>query len=98
MAKMRGYREMEDNRISVAGFDWGRVMNLIRNSPNPVACELCNSLIFFMPNAGFINPNEQERLEKELLPALDDYLEQKDNRIRRIYVTELRNHIAELLS
>lgn len=95
VARMRNYRKNEEGRISVAGIDWNQVAELINNAPNSVACELCKCLIFFIPNSGFLNPDERDRVIKELLPVLNKYLGKEDNRIRRIFVIELKNHLQK---
>lgn len=79
----------------MAGIDWNQVAELINNAPNSVACELCKCLIFFIPNSGFLNPDERDRVIKELLPVLNKYLGKEDNRIRRIFVIELKNHLQK---
>lgn len=95
VARMRNYRKNEEGRISVAGIDWNQVAELINNAPNSVAYELCKCLIFFIPNSGFLNPDERDRVIKELLPVLNKYLGKEDNRIRRIFVIELKNHLQK---
>lgn len=72
-------------------------MDLIIDAPNPVACEVCNCIMFFMPGSGCLNPLERERVEKELIPAIEKYLGQKGNLLRRVYVEELRNHLTEVI-
>ena len=91
---LRQLRIDPDHRTPISGMDWKRVMDLIKDAPNPVACEVCNCIMFFMPGAGCLNPLETERVKKELIPAIDDYLTQKNNQVRRVYVEELRNHLT----
>lgn len=97
VAKLREYRTDDKNRIAVSGMDWDKVAGLIINAPNPVACEICDCLIFFIPNAGFINQVETERVKEELIPALNNYMDSGANQIRKIYINELRNHLVEVL-
>lgn len=94
---LRQFRADPDHRTPVSGIDWSRVVTLIRNAPNPVACEVCNCIMFFMPAAGFLNPLETERVKNELIPSIDDYLAKKENLVRRVYVEELRNHLKDML-
>lgn len=95
--RLRQLRKDPDHRTPVSGIDWKRVMDLIIDAPNPVACEVCNCIMFFMPGSGCLNPLERERVEKELIPAIEKYLGQKGNLLRRVYVEELRNHLTEVI-
>lgn len=95
--KLRQYRMNPDNIISVSGLDWGKVVDLIKVASNPVACEVCDCVIAFIPGSGYLNPFETERVKKELIPALDDYLSNQANQIRIIYAQELRNHLASVI-
>ncbi len=97
VAKLRKYREKEDSRISVTGIDWKEIVDVILNASNPVACEVCDDVMSFIPNGGMVGPEERERIKTELLPPLDEYLEREDNRIRRIYINELRNHLKDVV-
>ena len=97
LMKLRKYRESSDSRISVVGINWKDLVNIILTASNPVACEVCDDIITFVPNGGVIGPDERDRIKVEFLPALDDYLKRDDNRLRRVYINELRNHLIEVL-
>lgn len=95
--KLHKYRESSDSRIPVAGIDWKEIVNIILTASNPVACEVCNDIIFFVPDSSVVPPDERVRMKDELLTALEDYFRSGDNRIRKVYINELRNHIREVL-
>ena len=97
LMKLRKYRESSDSRISVVGINWKELVNIILTASNPVACEVCDDIITFVPNGGVIGPDERDRIKVEFLPALDDYFKRDDNRLRRVYINELRNHLIEVL-
>jgi len=94
---LRQFRVDSEHRTPVSGIEWSRVMNLIKGASNPIACEVCNCVMFFIPASGFLNPVESERVKKELIPALEDYLEKKENLVRRVFVEELKNHLLEVV-
>lgn len=95
--KLRKYRADQNNFISLAGIDWKRIADLIKTAPNPVACEVCECVIAFISNPGAVKPDDRERIKKELIPALNEYLNDKKPQIRRMYVTELKNLAEEVV-
>lgn len=95
--KLQTYRENTKNRISVMGIDWGEILNILFTATNPVACEVCADIISFVPDSYVIGPDESDRIKTEFLPALDNYLSQDDNRLRKLYIHNLRNHLKVAL-
>lgn len=95
--KLRQYRMNPDNIISVSGLDWKKVIELIKEAPNPIACEVCDCVMFFIPGPGYLSPLETERVRNELIPALDEYLSKPGNQIRVIYAQELRSYLASVI-
>lgn len=95
--ELRQYRMNPDNIISVSGLDWKKVIELIKEAPNPIACEVCDCVMFFIPGPGYLSPLETERVRNELIPALDEYLSNPGNQIRVIYAQELRSHLASVI-
>ena len=92
---LRKYRENTERRMSVSGLDWQRIVNLINNGSNAVACEICECLMTFISGPGILNPEETERVKKELIPALDEFLGSGKQQIRRIYIKELRDLLVD---
>lgn len=97
LEKLRKYRESSDSRISVEGIDWKEIVSILLTASNPVACEVCDDIITFVPDGGVVSPDERDRLKAELLPAIEEYFKSDDNRLRRVYINELRNHLNEVL-
>ena len=98
LEKLRKYRETPYSRIPIVGIDWKEIVNIILTAANPVACEVCDDIIFFVPDSSVVTSDERERMNEDLLPAIEDYFKREDNRIRKVYVNELRNHIKDVLS
>ena len=96
--KLHKYRESSDSRIPIAGMDWKEIVNIILTASNPIACEVCDDIIFFVPDSSVVMSDERERMNDELLTEIEYYLKSCDNRIRKVYVNELRNHIKDVLS
>jgi len=97
LEKLRKYRDSSDSRISVEGIDWKEIVSILLTASNPVACEVCDDIITFVPDGGVVSPDERDRLKAELLPAIEEYFKSDDNRLRRVYINELRNHLNEVL-
>lgn len=82
--------------ISISGLDWGKIWKLIIEGNNTIACELCNCIIFITSDQN-LKPGDGQILINELKPLLDKYDETKDNRVRAMYISELKKHINEIL-
>ena len=82
--------------ISISGLDWGKIWKLIIEGNNTIACELCNCIIFITSDQN-LKPGEGQILIDELKPLLDKYDETKDNRVRAMYISELKKHINEIM-
>lgn len=97
MEKLRTFRANEEYRMPVSGLDWKRVADSIIGAPNPVSCEICECLISILPGAGYLRSEEADRVNNELIPLLDMYLQSDARQIRKVYVQELRNHLNDVL-
>ena len=97
LESLREYISGPEKAIAVNGMDWKKVGDLILSATNPVACMLCNCIIFFVPDAGRINTDEVHRIRESLLPVLDEYLDSEETRIRKVFISELRNHLLSIL-
>ena len=94
---LQHYRINQDNRISVNGMDWEKVKVLLQTVPNQVACELCECIIFLIPDPSMVSEREKENIEDKLIPALGDYLKASPGRPRDIYVSELLQHLKSVV-
>lgn len=81
------------NEISISGFDWNKIWNLIENGSNPVACELCNC-VMYLTSVGNLQPDDVSKIVNEFKPLLEKYDTQKDHRVRAMYIDELKKHIS----
>jgi hypothetical protein len=94
--ELRKYRMDGNNRMSVNGMDWNRIGNLILTAPNPIACELCDCIIFLTPDAALVSVTEQERIREKLIPVLDAFMTKRNGELRVINVTYLLKHLKEV--
>ena len=90
--KLRSYRDNSDSGISVSGLDWKRIIELIETAPNPVACEICECIIYFTSRP--VRPDDRDKIEDDVIPLLNKYLEGEDKLIRNVYISELRSHLV----
>lgn len=95
--KLRAYRMDENKRVPISGLDMKRIADLIKNASNPIACELCECIISFIPGKGYLQSYEEACVKTELLPALEECLANDKNTIRKIYITELSNYLIEVI-
>ena len=93
--RLRDYRINTNNHISITGMDWKGIVELINTAPNPIACEVCECLISFTETP--VGPDDRDRINEELIPALNEFLERGEPLIRRMYVTELKKHMEEVI-
>lgn len=98
VGKIRACRMDEKKRIAISGLNLKKIAKMIKEASNPVACELCECIIAFIPGKGFLQPYEVEMVKGDLLPVLEECLTSGNNRIRNIYITELRNYLKEITS
>lgn len=89
---LSAFRIDPKNVISISGFDWKKIWNLIEKSSNPVACELCNC-VMYLTSVGNLQPDDVSKIVDEFIPLLEKYDTQKDHRVRAMYIDELKKHI-----
>ena len=94
---LRRYRSEPKNAIPVNGMDWGKVWKLLLSSSNQVACEVCECIISFIPDAVQLHDDEIVRIKDDFLPMIDEYLASGDTRIRRVFITKLWDHLRSKL-
>lgn len=94
--ELRKYRSDPKNAITVNGMDWGKVGNVILNSKNQVACEVCECIISFIPTAEQLNDDEIIRIKNDFLPVLNEYLDSEKTQIRKVFIAKLRNHLDSI--
>ncbi len=95
LKKLATYRENGDKVISTSDLDWKSIFNLLYKGSNPLACELCNCIIF-LTSMGNLQPDDINRIKREFKPLLDKYDAQKDKRVRAMFIDELKHHIEKL--
>lgn len=94
---IRYYRESQENRISLSGIDWSKVCSVLDKGGNPIACEVAMCIQFLIPDISFVHPNDMDSLKSGLKKWLDEYMDRGDNRVRRLYITELKRHIDSIV-
>lgn len=94
---IRYYRESQENRISLSGIDWSKVCSILDKGGNPIACEVAMCIQFLIPDISFVHPNDMDSLKSGLKKWLDEYMDRGDNRVRRLYITELKRHIDSIV-
>lgn len=87
-----------ENRISVAGFDWMRVYELLMTAPNPMVNELCRLIKFLFPEKGSLSSYEINLVKNKVLPMVNQYLGSDDKRIRRICLYDLQKYLTEVVA
>lgn len=90
---LSAFRIDPKNDISISGFDWNKIWNLIEKGSNPVACELCNC-VMYLTSVGNLQPDDVSKIVNEFIPLLENYDTQKDHRVRAMYIDELKKHIC----
>ena len=90
---LSAFRIDPKNEISISGFDWNKIWNLIEKGSNPVACELCNC-VMYLTSVGNLQPDDVSKIVNEFIPLLEKYDTQKDHRVRAMYIDELKKHIS----
>ncbi|MCQ2351335.1 MAG: KAP family NTPase [Paludibacteraceae bacterium] len=90
------YRNNSDAMICLKDLDWSRVSKVLLDGPNKVACELVTCIEYIM-NSGCIYPEAREKVMSQLMNWLPDYVEKGDGRVRYFYLTELYNHMKDIL-
>lgn len=94
---LSNYRQSRDNIISVSDFDWKVIYNLLNKGSNPLACELCNC-IMFLTSVGNLRPDDVDKIRKDFKPLLDKYDTDKDKRVRSMFIAELKSHIDDVIN
>lgn len=94
---LSNYRQNRENVISVSDFDWKVIYNLLNKGSNPLACELCNC-IMFLTSMGNLRPDDVDKIRKDFKPLLDKYDTEKDKRVRSMFIAELKSHIDDVTS
>ena len=87
------FRLNPEKTISTSGFDWNRIWDLIDNGPNPLACELCNCIIY-LTSIGHLQSEDVSKINDEFRPLLENYNAKEDHRIRAMYIEEMKKHIC----
>ena len=93
---LSAFRIEPKNEISISGFDWNKIWNLIEKGSNPVACELCNC-VMYLTSVGNLQPDDVRKIVNEFIPLLEKYDTQKDHRVRAMYIDELKKHICGII-
>lgn len=93
---LSAFRIDPKNEISISGFDWNKIWNLIEKGSNPVACELCNC-VMYLTSVGNLQPDDVRKIVNEFIPLLEKYDTQKDHRVRAMYIDELKKHICGII-
>lgn len=89
---LSAFRIDPERVISISGFDWKKIWNLIETGSNPLACELCNC-VMYLTSVGNLQPDDASKIVDEFMPMLENYDAQKDHRVRAMYIDELKKHI-----
>lgn len=96
ISELRKYRENPNKRMSLDGMDWNKVMDILVKGSNPVACELCQCLVFLLPDKSVIHKEYLRDFEDHFVHALDEYVKYKDFRPRNMYILWLWKHVKSL--
>lgn len=90
------YRKNPDKEISISGFDWKKIWDLINQGSNSRACELCNCIIY-LTSIRHLHPDDARKIADEFAPLLEKYESKKDHRVRAMYIEDLKKHICETI-
>lgn len=87
------FRLNPEKTISTSCFDWKKIWEMIDKGSNPLACELCNCVIF-LTSIGHLQQDDARKIRNEFRPLLENYKAKDDHRIRAMYIEELKKHIC----
>lgn len=94
---LRKYRETPDKIISISDIDWHKIVDVLINGSNQVACELSQCMIFLLPSYSKIRQEDRKVFKDVFVHSLDEYVKYKDFRIRNMYIIELWKHVNRII-
>lgn len=94
---LRKYRETPDKIISISDIDWHKIVDVLINGSNQVACELSQCMIFLLPSYSKIRQEDRKVFKDVFVHSLDEYVKYKDFRIRNMYLIELWKHVNRII-